>query len=212
MPEQPDDYPILHRLALERWSTAEVALAAGMPLPRLQQRIKEGRLRTIGPKNPGTGGRRSFTLLEVYQVRLLEVLAAGAGLHTDAAWEVLSDISRDFADLGKAGSSVAFWPARWSDQWRTRDIQKSVFVVAKRAVGGWRAEAVDGDSSIVDALATLPNPREFNLLPREGSYPGDEDTQPIPCCAIVINMTRELLAVDRILASLRPEWLEPDQT
>ncbi len=213
---------VVHELSLHRFSSVETAAAAGLPASRLATRINEGRVPTFAAyphgKTLGRGSRRTFGLTEVYALRVVEALASGIGIDVAGATAILDELrgvemlknSSDIAGLlpipmhAEFEGPVDWSPQEWRPEWQNRDLAKPVFVIAARLPGmGWRARYVAPDDSIADALAFLPGTLERKLSPLQAGHIDEVSPEAMqPLGAVLINLTRELVAVDAALAPL----------
>lgn len=200
----------LHRLVLLTFTTREAAMAVGIPPDTLQQRIKQGRIALIARPGVGTGNRRGFSVADIYRLRLMEALTADTGLSLTAAGMLVSLLR--YSDVTHPGDSLhldgdTWHPQTWAPEWRNRSLASPFYLLARRLLApgygdteGWRVAVAGGDRPLEDALRTLPSP------PRESFIEASLDEgRPRVAAAIVVNMTRELLIVDRVLAMLRPD-------
>ncbi len=205
---------MIHRLALHRFTATHAARAAGLPATRLAVRINEGRVPTF-PVYPGAvvigrGARRTFGLPEIYVLRLVEALASGAGIEVAEAFAVvdrLRGVHLHDAVEPDFETRLAWAPQEWPGTWLHRDMSDPVYVLAANVPGiGWRAGIMKSDVPLAEALRTLPGAIEKTLSPLTPRHvQGLAAAEMPPMGAIIINLTRELVAVDAALAPLLEE-------
>jgi len=201
---------VVRRLALHRFTATQAATAAGLPATRLAVRINEGRVPSF-PAYPGAvvlgrGARRSFGLPEVYVLRLVEAHATGAGIDVGEAFAIVDSLRgvplRDAVDPDFE-TPLGWAPQEWPAEWLRRDLTNPVYFVAVKVPGlGWRTRFLHAEMTIGDALA-LAGTAERRMdpqLPRHLEALIASDMAPMG--ALIINLTRELVAVDAALAPL----------
>jgi len=185
--------------------------------------MKEGRLPQFapspGPTVIGAGARRTFGLTEVYVLRLVEALATGAGLDVSSATAIVDDLrgvelvkqARNVSDVEPIPVAATFegrvgWaPQTWPEEWRHRDLSDPYFRVAKRTAAlGWRAHLARQGEALADVLFRLPRPEAEDVTMSAATLADCEaaDVAIAPAGVVLINMTRELVAVDAALAPL----------
>lgn len=194
----------LHRLAAERFSTAEAALASGTTLATFAQRIKEGRMPMMA-RRTGTGNRRLFTLTDVYAARLCEALSRGAGLALGDAKAVVAEASEE---LRAIPAPLDLWPPEWPETWRRRDAGRPVLLLVVRYLQGWRTTFAAPGETIESVVARLPKPPGRSFLPISAPAADVEADETEPMALVLLNLTRELRAVDRALLACRPDLAE----
>ena len=192
LPDPPDELKIL---ALERFGTAETAAAAGVPVNRFAQRIKEGRVPILGPRAPGSGNRRQFQLLDVYLARLQQLAADAGGDLVEAS--ALAKAIVEQTTHGEFTHPAGRWPADWPADWRNRDLSNPVLLAAARYPFGWKVARL-GNDDVIAELRRLPQNTD-------GALPSPDDDIGGPASVRIINLTRELVAVDRVLLACRLE-------
>lgn len=205
---------IVHQLALHRFTATDAARAAGLPASRLAVRINEGRVPTF-PAYPGAtvlgrGARRTFGLPEVYVLRVVEALASGTGIDVAAAFTIvdrlrgvgLAEVTTP-PHVPDFETPLGWAPQEWPSAWQSRDLTQPFYVVAAKVpVLGWRARYAGPEMSLADALnlgGTDEN-RIGPLLPHHVDGLDAGNMPPMGAC--IINLTRELVAVDAALAPL----------
>lgn len=188
---------LINRLSRETFSTAEAALASGTPVNRFAQRLTEGRFRFLAAAS-GTGSRRAFTLRDIYFLRLCQALAADVGMGLPDAQAVVADAAMELLDIRPPADR---WPPEWPESWRSRDVARPVLLLASRYLDGWRTTTAAPGEEIADAVHRLPKPPGRRFL----ASGGDDADDAAPMALVLLNLTRELRAVDRVLLTLRPE-------
>lgn len=129
--------------AYAQWTTAEAAHAAGAPVGRLNQRIKEGRLDAIMTRG-SAGKRRWFTTRQVYLLRIIECIAGTAPYSTHGAVSLASAIMAEVDIRGRGA------------------LREADTVAAGWQIGPhlWQAALLDGSRSIASAL---PRSTDFGV-------------------------------------------------
>jgi hypothetical protein len=212
------------RLSLLTYTTKETALAAGIAPAKLQQRIKENRLPDLARPGVGSGNRRGFGLLDIYVLRLMEALTGGLGVPLADAMAIIDDIRgvnvvneqnrlpplSGVNPLGPLEADLSgrnYYPPFWPAEWQNRDITKPIFLIATHVLShsqtggpGWATVWARDHVALYDALNALPHPPRESLLRMSL-----DDGTPRPVAALVVNVTRELVAVDNALAIIRPQ-------
>ncbi len=186
----------LRRLAAARYTTKEAMAAAGTPDARFQQRFKESRLPLSGIALDPAAKRRSYTLADIYMLRLLEVLAGPGRLDVKAAVEAVREVvAHDLAvstrnldgrsvptdELSIFRDLLERPPELWDNAWKERDEANPCWVIAREYHFGWRSCT---SRDVAHALRRLPQPEE---APAGGSF------------TVLLNLTEELARVDRVL-------------
>jgi hypothetical protein len=202
---------IVERLAKHRFSAAAAALAAGMPPARLATRLKEGRVPTFvaAPDRAviGTGGRRTYGLSEIYALRLIEAFASGVGIDVASATAIVDDLR----GVGVPQAAPVFshpqdwWPGEWPEHWLCRDLAAPLFVAAIRTKAlGWRAILTGPAVELGHLLIRFPKPPCEALMPAaDDMLDCIEGGEVVPPMGLgLVNMTRELAAVDHALGAL----------
>jgi len=189
--------PELRRLQAARYTTKEAMAAAGTPEARFQQRFKDVPRLPLSPiaLDPAAK-RRSYTLADIYMLRLIEVLAGPGRLDVRGAAEALREIvAHDLATMTRNldGSPVPSDdfsifrdlierpPELWDHAWLSRDLADPHWIVAREYAFGWRSCT---SRDVAHAIRHLPYPED---VPPGGSF------------AVLVNLTEELARVDRVL-------------
>lgn len=200
----------LHALSGMRFSTVETAAAIGSPVARLAQRIKEGRVPSFAghPRDraPGRGRTRSFSLVEVYALRVVEELSGGDGGIDVASANTILDLLRGahVMDVPQFEQHLGWHPQTWPSQWLGRDLAAPVYVVAALVPTlGWRATYAYPGDTLADILNRFDGRPEWRLSPLDARAQEFVDGAPMPPTRMVlINLTRALAAVDAALVPL----------
>lgn len=185
----------LCRLSCATFELADVAAAAGIPVGRLKNWLQLGTVIAAEEPKPGTGKRRQFPLLDVYQLRLVATLGRHAEIGPAAASEI---VNRALFDLYLApGSGISLQHLReqyrdleaWPPEYLNRDLSNPSFLMAWRSdflgtwLRKWLAPSVTlGDLSVFYQRPSLPD--------------GGEER--VNLC-VIVNVTAELDVVDHVL-------------
>lgn len=185
------------RLLAVRFSTADLAAIAEVPLARLTGRLKQQSLPLLFPPLPiGSGNRRAFTIREAYALRLVEAFMS-AGLTAQDADAAVSDVMETVPPF------LLPYVPEWPEQWRGRDMAVPTLIYAMRYTAegaGWATTFAAPDEPLSAAMSFMPKPRGGTFLARTSREPVGS-----PMAVVVVNLTRELVAADRLIAECRPE-------
>ncbi len=200
----------LHDLSGLRFSTVETAAAVGTPVPRLAQRIKEGRVPQFAAHarhaTPGRGRQRSFSLVEVYALRVVEELSGGdGGIDVASATAILDRLRGAHVLRVPEFEHLMGWhPQTWPAEWLVRDLAAPVYVAAALVPTlGWRASYANPGDSLTDVLNRFDGRPEWRLAPLDARAQEAVDGAPMPPARMVlVNLTRALVAVDAALSPL----------
>lgn len=200
----------LHALSGMRFSTVEAAAAIGSPVARLAQRIKEGRVPTFAghPRDraPGRGRSRSFSLVEVYALRVVEELSGGdGGIDVASATAILDRLRGAHVQTEPDFEQHLGWhPQTWPGEWLNRDLSAPAYIVAVLIPEiGWRAKYARAGDTIETILNRFDGRPEWRLDPLRPADQSEVLGAALPPMRMhLCNLTRALVAVDAVLTPL----------
>jgi len=201
---------VLHELCALRFSTVETASAIGAPVARLAQRIKEGRVPEFASPArhaaPGRGRARSFSLVEVYALRVIEELSGGeGGIEVASAIAILDRIRGVGLGVEPDFEHHLGWhPQSWPAEWLGRDMAAPVYIVGAFVPEiGWRAWYAYPGDTLETILNRLPGRPEWRLEPMRPNAVAEIEGAALPPMRVtVVNLTRALVSVDAVLSPL----------
>jgi hypothetical protein len=186
--------PKLFFLNQRPWQTADLLAAAGPPEGRLKQWLASGTLILADEPHPGTGQRRSYKLLDIYQARLVTVMGERLGIGPADAIKIVNESLYGTASADPKQftlDDVRYLhrlPESWPFEYRNRDRSNPCYLWAERSLQlGWKVRRGINSTTLYEAWRALPSP----------GWP-EHDAEDVPGF-IVINLTEQLSKVDAIL-------------
>jgi hypothetical protein len=176
------------------WQTADLLAAAGPPEGRLKQWLASGTLILADEPHPGTGQRRVYRLLDIYQTRLVTVMGERLGIGpADAIRIVNESLYAPYLIDPKQFplSDVRYLhrlPDTWPYEYRNRDRGNPCFLMAERSLAlGWKVRRGINTTTLFEAWRSFPSPGL-----------SEHESEDVPGF-VVVNLTEQLSRVDAIL-------------